>query len=358
MATKDETILEVAGRLETEAAKLRALVTVEGPPDPPPPPPPPSGTGVWTSAAELAIRPTSGKAWDALLAAAHASLGAPNVSNQDDPVDVRVIARALVAARTGDAAMRASVADTCLQAIGTETGGRTLALARNLVGYVVSADLVGFRNSSFVDWVSRSRRVALSGGPRDLIETHEKRPNNWGTHAGAARAAAAVYLGDTADLGRCGLVFKGWLGDRPAYAGFEYNELSWQADASRPVGVNPKGATKSGHSIDGVLPDDQRRGGAFTWPPPKVNYVWEALQGAFVQAEILTRAGLLAFEWSDQALLRTVAWLHQQAGYPAAGDDTWIPWIANYRYATNFPAPSPAGMGKNMGFTDWTHARA
>ena len=34
-----------------------------------------------------------------------------------------------------------------------------------------------------------------------LVSTHENRPNNWGTHAGAARAAVARYLGDSAPAG-------------------------------------------------------------------------------------------------------------------------------------------------------------
>ena len=30
----------------------------------------------------------------------------------------------------------------------------------------------------------------------------------------------------------------------------------------------------------------------------------------------------------------------------------------NHYYATSFPAPLPARSGKNLGFTDWTHAGA
>ncbi len=36
-------------------------------------------------------------------------------------------------------------------------------------------------------------------GPKTLVECHENRPNNWGTHCGAS-AAVAAYLGDTATL--------------------------------------------------------------------------------------------------------------------------------------------------------------
>src|SRR3972149_4721930 len=148
-------------------------------------------------------------------------------------------------------------------------------------------------------------------------------------------------------------VFKGWLGDRSAHAGFEYGDLAWQCDPGNPVGINPAGCTKQGHSVDGVLPDDQRRGGGFTWPPPHENYVWEALQGALVQAVLLHRAGYDVWNWEDQALLRAARWLHEQASFPATGDDSWQPHIINFYYGTGFPAPVPSSPGKNLGWTDW-----
>ncbi|NUM65113.1 hypothetical protein HUU39_07515 [candidate division KSB1 bacterium] len=177
------------------------------------------------------------------------------------------------------------------------------------------------------------------------------------THAGASRAAIAAYLGDRAELDRVAQVFKGWLGDRSAYAGFTFGDLSWQADTAHPVAINPKGALKNGRNIDGVLPDDQRRGGPFRWPPPQENYVYEALQGALVQAVILHRAGYPVWEWQDQALLRAFVWLHAQANFPATGDDSWQTHLINHFYHTDFPAPVPSRPGKNAGWTDWTHPR-
>lgn len=313
--------------------------------------------GIWTTPAELAGLPTSGPAWEALLSKAREPVASPDVSDQDDPDNVRVLARALVWARTGDPVARQQVIDACRAVIGSESGGRTLALGRELLAYVVAADLVKLPadlDAAFRSWLDAVRREDLDG--RTLVSTHEDRPNNWGTHAGASRMAVAIYLGDRDDLERAARVFRGWLGDRSSYSGFRFGDLSWQADPSRPVGVNPAGSTIDGHSVDGVLPDDQRRGGAFSWPPPAENYVWGALQGAIVQAVILHRAGYDAFEWEDRALLRAVAWLHEQASFPAEGDDTWIPWIVNHYYATSFPASTPTRPGKNMGFTDWTHA--
>ena len=314
--------------------------------------------GIWTSAGELALLPTSGTAWNSLLAEANRATGTPDIINQDDDTDVRVLAKALVFARTGNQSYRTQVIDACMRAIGTERGGRTLALARNVIGYVLAADLVGLpsdKDATFRAWLRTLLRTEqFTGGPTTLVATHEERPNNWGTHAGASRAAIAVYLDDQAELARCAQVFRGWLGDRSSYSGFQYGDVSWQADSSRPVGINPRGATKGGHSIDGVLPDDQRRAGGFLWPPPKENYVWEALQGAVAQAMILSRAGYDAWEWSDQALLRATDWLHGECNFPASGDDTWIPYALNYFYAADFPAPVPSNPGKNLGWTDWT----
>jgi PKD repeat protein len=311
--------------------------------------------GVWTRTSELMGLPTSGAAWNSLLAEANRAVGQPNVADQDDDADQVVLAKALVYARTGDADLRQEVVDACMAAIDTELGGRTLALGRNLIAYVAAADLVGLgaaEDAAFRAWLARCTSETLDG--RTLVSTHEERPNNWGTHAGASRVAVAAYLGDTAELERCAQVLRGWLGDRSAYSGFDYGDLAWQANALAPVGVNPRGATRDGHSLDGVLPDDQRRAGGFVWPPPKENYVWEALQGAVAQAVILGRHGYDAWEWSDQALLRAVTWLHDECAFPADGDDTWLPHVINHVYGADFPAPVPSSPGKNLGWTDWT----
>jgi hypothetical protein len=184
------------------------------------------------------------------------------------------------------------------------------------------------------------------------------RANNWGTNCGAARIAADAFLGDMTDLGRAVQVFRGWLGDRSQYSGFDFGDLDWQCDPSKPVGINAKGCTKQGHSIDGVLPDDQRRGGSFSWPPPKEDYVWGALGPALVQGELLYRAGYTqVYGWSDSALKRALTWVHAVDNYPATGDNRWATWIGNFANGTSHPASGPT-RGKSMAWTDWTHARS
>jgi hypothetical protein len=312
---------------------------------------------IWISKQRLRDLPTDGAAWDNLTDAAAEPMMPPDISNQDDPANVHILAKALVYARTGKESYRDTVINACLLAIGTEREGRTLALGKELMAYVLAADLVGLpadKDERFRAYLRDMLSKEFPSG-KTLRSTHEDRPNNWGTYAGATRAAIAAYLWDEAELARTARVFKGWLGDRGAYDGFSFKDRDWQADPDRPVAVNPKGASKQGRSIDGVLPDDQRRGGGFSWPPPKENYVYSALQGALAQAVILSRAGYDVWAWEDKALLRAFRWLHDVADYPAEGDDTWQPHVINYYYATKLPAPVPSNPGKNVGWTDWTH---
>ncbi|MCR9096908.1 MAG: alginate lyase family protein [bacterium] len=314
-------------------------------------------SGVWLSAEELAALPTSGPAWEALRRAAQSPTNRPDLSDQDDATNVRVLAKALVAARTGDEDLRREVVRALERARGTERGASVLAVARELIAYVVAADLIGLDGpdrAAFVAWLEDVRDREFHH--RTLRSTHEDRPNNWGTHAGASRLAVAIYLGDQDEIARAAWVFRGWVGETRGWHGFEFGRLWWQSSYLWRYGINPAGATYRGHSIDGVLPDDQRRGGPFTWPPPKENYVYEALQGAVVQAALLSRAGYDAWEWGDRAILRAFRWLHDEASFPAVGDDTWLPHIVNRIYGTSFPAPSPSRPGKGIGFSDWTHA--
>jgi hypothetical protein len=312
---------------------------------------------IWISPEQIAQLPTTGVPWSNLKKHADKPLSKPNLSDQNDKTNVRVLAKALVYVRTSQPGYRRAVIRACMEAIDTENDGTTLAFGRELMAYVIAAQLVKLpekEEQRFAAWLKLALDKNLKG--RTLRSTHQKRANNWGTHAGASRAAVAIYLKDAAELKRTALVFRGWLGETQYYNDFKYKHTDrWQANPQRPVGINPQGATKAGHNVDGVLPEEQRRSGPFCWPPPKEGYVWEVLQGAIALAVILDRAGYKPFDWSDKALLRAYKWLYEQAKFPAKGDDTWQPHLVNYYYHTAFAAPVPAKGGKNIGWTDWTH---
>jgi hypothetical protein len=323
-----------------------------------------SSSGIWIDRDAIDSLPMRGAAWNSLSHEANRDCGTPDLSNQEDATNVCVMAKALAFARTGNVRLGLDVRTALRRIVDAPPyRGRALSLGRELVAYVIAADIVGLRtldpelDASFRVKIKELLTTPTGDGPRNLIDCHEKRPNNWGTHCGASRAAVAAYLGDRTELARVAQVFKGYLGDRSSYAGFRYGDLAWQCDRQRPVAINPKGCIVDGHSLDGVLPDDQRRSGEFRWPPPHENYVYEGLQGALVQAVILQRAGYDAFDWGDRALLRAVRWLYDTANFHAVGDDTWIPYVVNYFYGTDLPAEEVARAGKNVGWTNWTHAR-
>jgi Alginate lyase len=366
-------------RLEREQARAAAAL-------PPSPTLPRPAEGIWISGAELQRLPTSGPAWERLKEAADSGLRQRKIANQDSNHDVKTLAVALVYARTGEASYREKAADAISFAIGTEEGGNTLALGRNLLSYVIAADLIDFqafdpvREAEFRDWLRSVRHEELGSealADQTLIGTAERSASNWGGMAGASRVAVAAYLGDRKDIARAAKVMKGWLGDRSAYPGIpgphygpddvgegfhsggSNEDLSWQADPSRPRGVNPKGSAKDGHSIDGALPDDMRRGGNFSWPPPYTQYPREALSGYVPLAELLYRQGYDVYSWEDRALLRATRFLFElEQEFPE--EDWWEPdvpayWIINYRYGTSFPVDG-SGLGRNVEWTDWTHA--
>jgi len=329
----------------------------------PPPPELPIAAGIWIGTGEIAQLSTTSEAWTNLLAAADNSCGLVDLSDQEQSTNVCIFAKALVFARTGISTYRDEVVAALKQIVASGTYvGRALALGHELGTYVVAADLIELRTfDPPLDQLFRAKLLelrttpTLAPDPANLIECNEKRPNNWGAYCGATRAAIAAYLGDTVDLARTAQVFKGYLGDRSAYAGFNFggppDDLTWQCDPTQPVGINPAGCG----DLDGVLPDDQRRAGSYSWPPPRENHVYAALQGLIAQAVILHRAGYPVWDWQDRALLRAMQWLHDVNGYPAQGDDTWLPHIINRHYGTSFPAPLARSPGKNYGFSDWTH---
>lgn len=344
------------------ALALAAPATAQGPAAPGLRP------GIWISTAELRRLPERGPAWRRLEQIARREPGHPDLSNKDDEDDTNALAAALVAARTRDGGLRRKAARLVAQAIGTERGGRTLALGRGLVSYVIAADLIDLRrldpetDAAFREWLRTVRFERLRPGSRPtLVATHEVAPNNWGTHAGASRIAADIYLGDTADLARAAAVVKGYLGDRAAYHAFRYgDDLSWQADASRPVGVNPAGAVRDGQDVGGALPDDMRRGCARRSPPCPTGYPWEAMQGAVVEAELLSRQGYDAWHWGDRALERAARFLidtsrrYDEPAFAPRGNDVWVAWLLNRRYGLRLPASAPTRPGRGVGWTDWT----
>lgn len=348
------------------ATAVTAVTVLAGPPPAALSKSPPAEDGIWISQDELALLPQSGPAWERVKSAADGELGPATVAEFNANHDVNTLAVALVYGRTGEASYRQKAADAIMAVIGTEVTGQAVMLSRNLVCYVIAADLIDFasmdpgREAQFRAWIDQARTRDFPD--RTMIQNDELRTNNHGRMAGAARAAVAVYLDDRSELARTARVFKGFLGDHESYQGFEYRYgLTWQSDPAKPAGILPRGATKDGLDLDGAMPEEMRRGCEFQWPPCATGYAWEGLSGALVEAMILSRAGYDVWAWEDQALLRAVRFLErvdkEHGGWWATGDDAWQPWLINEVYGTSFPTEE-ARVGKNMGWTDWMYPAA
>lgn len=336
---------------------------VDPPPVDPPPPPPPvvtPSTGIWISLAEISALPTSGAGWTDVLAAAKNASGATSLGNQDSNDSTNVMAAALVYARTGEAVylakVKKAIADICTKKL--ESGSRALALGRELIGYVLAADIVQLKTiDADLDARWRTKLAALltykTSQAGSLIDCSLDRPNNWGGHSRASWLAAALYLGDKTGADRAVATLRGWMGDWDAYHGFTYADLAWQIDKARPVGVLPKGAKIQGYNVDGGQPEELRRV-SFHIPPSNVVYTWEGLQGPIAAAEMAHRAGYTdIWDCCDKALLRAVQFNYRQ-GWAAEGDDKWIVPIINRAYGVTLPVTG-GGAGKNVGWTLWTH---
>jgi len=340
-------------------------------PTPSAPPARAPGDYLLVTKARLLSLPTTGKAWQALVAFADTDFGPANLRDQDSRHDVDTLAAALVYARTGEPRYRERARRGILAAIGTERAGATnsiLALGRQLGAYVLAADFIqlsGADDERFRAWLSAIRTRALGGHGRwtSLIATHEDSANNWGAFAGASRIAASLYLGDAADVQRAAQVLRGFLGDRTAWDRFQPVEgsASWACDPKAYVPLNPP-CMKNGIDLDGAIVRDIDRGGNLRWPPGRVGvaYTLEALQGLSLQAELLNENGYGdAWHWSDDAI-RRAADLVTRSG--EAGGRTWnrsevsyhVPWLLNARYGLDLPT-RPAGQGRVFGYTDWLY---
>jgi hypothetical protein len=313
--------------------------------------------------ATLLALPTSGSAWSTLKSVADGSLGTANLRDQNNTHSARTLAAALVGVRLNSASHLDKARAGLRAAQGTEATGSSnmvLAAGRQLVGYIIAADLIGYRDPGFVSWVSGMRTKELGGHGRwtRLAQTHADTANNWGAWAGASRVAAAIYVGDRADTATAAAILRGWLGDRGAYAGFRTTadfDAAWACNAGSWTAINPACSTAK----DGaVVEEASRSSGSYpNLDATAIMYSWEALGGAQLQALLLQRAGYGdVWEWSNRGFLRAARWLERNGGYaPPYAVNQYMPWIFDWAYATSVGRKNAAGMGRTFGFTDWLY---
>jgi hypothetical protein len=326
------------------------------------------------SRSTLLGRPVSGTAWANMRAVADGSLGTPNLCDLNAKHHLRTLAAALVFARTGTASYGAKARSGVMAAITTQRVGcdnATLALGRQLMAYVLAADLAelgGTADATFRTWLTTIRRKVIGGHSiwSSLYRTHVLSATNWGAYAGASRIAASLYLGDATDLASAIKITQGFLGYRGA---FRFSDrLSWAAKtwACAPTNYTPVNGvcTKRGINVSGAVVADISRGGSLRWPPGTtgIQYQLESIQGMGMQLELLYQNGYTgAYAWTDRALKRMASIVTRSR---ASGGTGWnvttasrqMPWLLNRRYSLSIPTRA-SGMGRAIGFTDWLWGR-
>lgn len=323
--------------------------------------------------------------WTSLVNQANA-VGQADLAWQNSKHSRQVYALALVAVRTQNASLKTKAISEIREAMGTEAntdedcdegeryGAKSLSLGRNLIGYIVAADILDYRAPDFVAWARamRDRPNCPQGAqsrPFSLVETHDESGSNGSTLAGASRVAVDYYIGDAealADAEAAYLTFRRYLGDRTVGKEFNFNDETWMHNRVEPVALNPRGATCAGKNFpaDGVIVNDQSRGGdcprSLNLAPGYTQYPWEGLQGAYALALLFDRAGKKeVWQLQDSALQRAV--LYQKFLQDTFGGEwfdttraAWVKHLANRQYQLTLPTSNAIG-GRNIDYTQWTH---
>ncbi len=213
------------------------------------------GNSIWVSPAELAVLPVSGSAWKAVLSKADDG-GTADVSDQNSNHDTATLAAALVCVRLSDPVDCNKARGGLLAAIGTEEGGRWLAVGRNMLAYTIAADLLSLHadgnprsdGSRIEAWLAGFLTRTLShnnDSSRQVPLAPFESGSNASAQEGAVYIAIAAYLGDREALNRGWDAFRTYACDpsAPDREDIDLNrgvEYGWAADIMHPVPSIPR----------------------------------------------------------------------------------------------------------------------
>ena len=262
------------------------------------------------------------------------------------------LASALIYARTGIESYRTKAVSLieAARATARDCGNAVLSLGRQLGAYILAADYVGHRTSSFVAWVSSIRTQSFPSSHdlwNNLRRTSQVTSNNWGTFALASVTIADAYLRDASGLATDWAVFVDY-GDLGT-SRFVHT-ASYQSVWSCPVGyeINPASCTTS--QKEGAAVEDASR----TTYPSIGGYPAEAAQGYVVQAEVLAKAGYAAWTVNDRQVCRNAKWRERLSNLNYTSADQYVTYMTNRRCGFSQPVTG-APFGRIFGFTDWLY---
>jgi hypothetical protein len=203
---------------------------------------------------------------------------------------------------------------------------QVLSVARQIAGYVTAADMIGYRDSAFVSFISSIRTYNIGNQSRwyAITQTSDDTSNNWGAVGRYCWLLLAAVKGDQTMFDNAVAWFRRYLGETPAgTANFvttsDYRR-SWDNGTANvtdgtglPIakGVGQRDVSQPG--LDGVVIEDAARGvtdynstisdgfGATgsgrTYPLEALEYVWST-------TAVLRNAGYDPLSWGDQAVSR------------------------------------------------------
>lgn len=374
--------------------------------------------GIWLNYYDLmnpTSHPTSGTAWNAMYqVAVGMQPGAGIVGDQNSDEDVQVMAAALVAVRTNDAAMKADVADALYLLIGTEHqgDGDWLSASRNLTAYTIAADVLKMDGTwaqqtwssklvAFDEWLHDlldGTTLLIAGGGEGSVLGDPRKIIPFASGSNAASQEGLCYIAMSAYFREYDRLAYGWerfrvlVGDRPVtnpntygpqigvirieqglgsgWAGFDPYKGDKPINATGIYncdGGNPPVC----YELGGCIINDHRRGGSWKVPPGNTNYPWTGIQGIMPAAVILHRFGYDALNAGDAACARMFEAQARLDGWftpplTSTGTAWWdydrameCKHLFSKMYAEAnpglYPYETPVDIGKTVGFTDWTH---
>lgn len=365
--------------LEAEIAELeKQLEDATLPPTTEPPivPPivPPTTTlrpGIFVDHDVLVKLPVSGKAWTGMLATARTTgAGGGQIANQDGGERGReILAIALAGVRLGDQALIDKAITAITATIGSEKGGRWLAVGRTFIPYIVAASVLRITRGPIYDWIKSYRTKTLSENnpPKAQITFAQdslSSGSNASVQSGLGYAALLVYLDDKPELDKEYIKFRRYLGDRSSTHKLIANNSAWQSVPGDPIGIQNVGARSlDGIDIAGAISNDMVRSN----PKPVANlvfvdhshYPWVGLNAAVLLSKIYQRQGYPAFELADKAIYRAASYLLALSKNNGGGgwyDDSSrkdAKFVINDEYGVPYPLALPVATSGLVGWMDW-----
>ena len=303
--------------------------------------------GVWISPDEVkALGPVPQNVRDAARGPVSAQLDNNNSNN-----DAYCYANALIAVHDGDQGAE-DKAIAGINSLPRSPFARVLEMSRNLPMYVFAADLLDYHDHDGFFRSMVTKPLQGHSGAKNMLETAQYSGTNWGGMSTAACTAIGLHIGDDALVDEMVRVTTEWCEGGPGK--LRYSDTNWHADPAHKRGVNAPNATLWGHPAWGVLPEDFRRGGEFTWPPKITGYMLEGLTPRIVTLNMLVRAGKIRADVGQDAHARAVRYLYEHVHYPIQGDDRTIIYVINRLLGLGLKTDGDS-IAKDVAFAGYTH---